>query len=431
MPAKPDNETSPAPRAAKPKTVMIVGPPWPRSGTARVIQNQIEYYRERGYSTVFICVPLHCSFTEDYPEWNSIKAGLLELGADHTFFATINTRRFIAAKYTTWFARRLRGTALDWIVFTARSAQLPEEAIRLIRCRNIDLIDVNHVFTIGFAQKLLRQIVRSGRRKPMILETHDVQAHLLQERKEINGWTHRVDSLKRLLDRELSFLRNAQVLVHCSVEDFEFFKVRLPRKHHVLALPSIDETFISTVEAAPHSGDPVDLLFVGQSTDPNCAGLKWFFEEVWPLLADRGYKLKIVGQVDMLVRKNIPGIYDRFRAHFVGPVVDLVPYYKAARCVFAPMVSGTGISIKTAEALALGKPFVGTSKAYRGMPMDQIERAGLKPHDDPRAFADAIVQALSNEHLAASVSRNVYRAVFSRQAAFASRDEALTLAIGS
>jgi len=194
-------------------------------------------------------------------------------------------------------------------------------------------------------------------------------------------------------------------------------------------MPTIDETFVSNVAAMRQSAlDPVDLLFVGQSTDPNRAAIKWFFEAVWPLLAERGYSLKIVGQVDMMARKYLPEIYEAFRSHFAGPAPDLAAEYRAARCVFAPMVSGTGISIKTIEALALGKPFVGTSKAYRGMPMDRLEAAGLYPYDAPEAFADAIVRALSRERTASAASRAAYDDLFSKRAAFASRDEALRLA---
>ena len=85
------------------------------------------------------------------------------------------------------------------------------------------------------------------------------------------------------------------------------------------------------------------------------------------------------------------------------------------------MVSGTGISIKTIEALALGKPFVGTSKAYRGMPMDLIEQAGLRAYDTPREFADAISHALSSEHLAAAASRAAYVRLFSIKHRFVAR----------
>jgi len=50
------------------------------------MQNQIDYYRARGYQTVFICVPIHCSYTESHSDWDSIKIGIQELGADQTFF---------------------------------------------------------------------------------------------------------------------------------------------------------------------------------------------------------------------------------------------------------------------------------------------------------------------------------------------------------
>jgi len=411
--------------------VLILGPPWPRSGTARVIQNQVEYYRQRGFITVFICVPIHSSFTRDYSEWDNIKAGMRELGADHTLFAIIDSRKFTASKYTTWAANLFCGTALDWIVFTGASARISEDELRLIRSLDIKLLDVNHVFTLGFADWILRQMSAPGRHVPVVLETHDVQAHLLHERREINGWTHGVDSLERLLRRELALVERARVLVHCSVDDLDFFKRRLPKKPQVLALPSIDKNFVTSVQNARPLDDPIDLLFVGQSTDPNSAAIKWFLEEVWPLIADRGYRLKIVGQIDLLIRRDMPQLFERFGSHFVGPVAELAPYYRSARCVFAPMISGTGISIKTVEALALGKPFVGTSKAYRGMPMDRIEQAGLRAYDTAQDFAGAIVSALMDEPRASAISRRAYDATFSKQAIFASRDEALRITVGS
>jgi polysaccharide biosynthesis protein PslH len=414
--------------ATKAPTVIIVGPPWPRSGTARVIQNQIDYYRAHGYLTIFVCVPIHSGWTETYPEWDDIKQGIKELGADYVVTAPINHRRFIISKYTAWLSHAFRGTALDWIVNTAKSAQVPDDFTLFIRSFSVALMHVNHVYTLGFARRLLRQ-VQSGSRVPMILETHDVQSQLLEETKCINPWTHKRDASQSLLQSELNLLEHANVLVHCSADDYNFFKGRLPQKHHVLALPTIDESFISAVKAVDFASvDSIDLLFVGQYTDPNLRAIQWFLEQVWPLISDRGYNLRIIGAIDMLVRKSLPDIYEAFQSHFVGPVADLIPYYRAARCVIAPMVSGSGISIKTIEALGLGKPFVGTSKAYRGMPMDRIERAGLQAHDSPQAFADAISRALSYEQSAAIGSRTAYDDLFSKQAAFSSRDAALEIA---
>jgi len=57
--------------------------------------------------------------------------------------------------------------------------------------------------------------------------------------------------------------------------------------------------------------------------------------------------------------------------------------------------------------------------------MDRLSEAGIQAHDEPRAFADAIVATLANAHDAARASQAVYGKLFSTQASFASRDEVL------
>lgn len=413
-----------------PPAVIIVGPPWQRSGTARVIQNQIEFYRSRGYFTLFVAVAIDRDYMRSNAIiWDAFEEGVQDLGADHVSIAALERKQYVRAKYTASIRHALRGTVLDWIVAIGRSAQLPDDVARFIRGLPVALIHVNHVYTMGFALRLRKQLVRGGERVPIIIETHDVQSHLLQQRGDLNPWTHRTDRLKRLIRSEKRLLDKADVLVHLSVDDSDFFRMQMPSKPQILTMPTIDESFMSTVNAIRSpSAEQIDLLFVGQSNGPNLLALEWFFEQVWPLISERRYILKIVGRVEMLVRHRLPQIYEAFRSCFVGLVADLAPYYCSSRCVIAPMVSGSGISIKTIEALALGKAFVGTSKAFRGMPMEQIKQAGLQAYDNPQDFADAITHTLCTERLAGACSRAAYDRVFSVQAAFASREQAVRIA---
>jgi glycosyltransferase involved in cell wall biosynthesis len=419
-------------RWLKSPAVIIVGPPWVRSGTARVIQNQIEYYRQRGYLTVFLGVAVDPLHVRTCWVWDVFQQGVHELGAECVSSAPLE--RFMRSKYyarmfTSLVRHRFRGTVLNSIVDIARTAQLPDDFVRFLRELPVALIHVNHVYTLGFAQRLRSQWIRDGHRVPMILETHDVQSQVLHERGDLNPWTRRPDTLERLVQSEKALLKKADVLVHCSVDDIKFFQTQMPYKPHVLTLPVIDEAFISAANGtSPPLAKTIDLLFVGAGHVANLAAVKWFFEQVWPQIADRRYSLNIVGAVDKLVSRDLPQIYESFRSCFVGSADDLIPYYLAARCVVAPMVSGCGISIKTIEALALGKPFIGTSKAFRGMPMERVESVGLRPHDAPEAFAEAIVSALATEQMAGALSRAAYDRVFSLQAAFASRDEAVRIA---
>jgi len=414
---------------SQPSTVVIVGPPWPRSGAARVIQNQIDYYRARGFHTVFVAVPFHRAFMRSSTIWDEIGKGIQELGAHKSFVAPLEEKRYNAAKYTASLRHAFRGTALDWAVAIGNSVRLPEDLIQFLRCMPVTLLHVNYVQTLGFALRLRKKLAGHGTRMPIILETHDVQSHLLQEIGELNPWTHKPDLLEHTIHSEISLLEKADAFIHLSVDDFRFFQTEISGKPHVLAMPAIDETYISAVKATTPFKDTIDLLFAGQNHAPNLAAMKWFFEQVWPLLAESRYNLKIVGPVDSLVRERLPRLFETFRSCFVGPVADLTRYYSSARCVIAPMVSGSGTSIKTIEALALGKPFVGTLKAFRGMPVERINAAGVQSYDTPLAFANAVVSILADERRASTRSRAAYDSVFSIQANFASRDEAVRAAM--
>ena len=415
------------PRSPSP-AVVIVGPPWPRSGTARVIQNQIDYYRERGYFSALIAVPfLWYHVGQDLED--TVEA-MAELGADRIFGAVLEPKRYNAAKYRASLRHVFRGTALDWQVAAGKSARLSDKDAHFLSQLSPCLMHVNHVYTLGFALDLRRRLWGKGASLPIVLETHDVQSHLLQDRGDRNPWTGRPDRFERLIKSETALLQKADVLTHLSVDDFELFRELMPSKPHFLALPTIDENFSSTLNAAAPA-ERIDLLFVGQWHHANLAAIRWFFDQVWPLIVDRKYCLKIVGPIGAMVQHELPQMYEAFRSCFLGEVPDLIPYYRAARCVIAPMVMGSGISIKTVEALALGKPFIGTPKAFRGMPMDRLNAVGIQAYEKPETFADAIVHALCNESETQALSRAAYASIFSVQASFASRDEALRAATAS
>jgi glycosyltransferase involved in cell wall biosynthesis len=393
-----------------------------------VIQSQIQFYRARGYETIFIADPFQWDYTRSNPLWDELRDGFDEFGADHVFLAAIEPRRFTLAKFEATLRHGRRGTVLDWFVAIGRSAQLTSEATQLLKGLPVALFHVNHVFTLGFALRLKRRLFGRKCRIPMILDTHDIQSQMLLEKQETNPWNGRPDVLDRLLESEVAQLRTPDALIHLSVNDCSFFRKELPLKAHFLAFPTIKEEFITAVKAAAPMAEPIDLLFVAHWHPPHLVALQWFFEHVWPLIEGRNYRFKIVGRVGMLAEGQAPRLYERYRDCFVGEVVDLAPYYRSARCVIAPMVSGSGISIKTIEAFALGKAFVGTSKAFRGMPMERLNELGIHAYDQPQVFANAIISALNNAAQAEHSSLAAYVSLFSTEACFAVRDESLKVA---
>jgi glycosyltransferase involved in cell wall biosynthesis len=51
----------------------------------------------------------------------------------------------------------------------------------------------------------------------------------------------------------------------------------------------------------------------------------------------------------------------------LGEVGDVREFYGRVRCVLNPMLGGTGLKIKTVEALAFGLPLLGTPDAFVGI----------------------------------------------------------------
>jgi glycosyltransferase involved in cell wall biosynthesis len=410
--------------------VIVVGPPWLETGTGRVIENQIRYYNDRGFLTAYVAVPVNASHIESNSIWRDFSEAAKHLEATHTSCAIL--RSVPRPKFPwPWTYRKRRGlTALDWIVSVASVSEPPPALFEFVRECIPVLIHVNHVFTLGFAKCVQAKLSVAGYSAiPIILETHDVQADVLHQRSEVNPWTRCVDSLDDLRQAERAMLRDCSVFLHCSVDDCAYFESQFPERRHVLALPQIRADFISAVQVHRQSAtDPIDVLFVGAAHSANAQAVTWLLEEVWPLIQDRGWTLKIVGNVSELIRWCSPAILKRFSACFTGHVKDLAPYYGAARCVVGPMRSGTGISIKTIEAFALGLPFIGTKKAYRGLPKQSLEAAGVRYYDAPKEFAVAISEVIAGEGCSGLNGRLIYEQLFNREPSYAARDEAVRCA---
>lgn len=66
------------------------------------------------------------------------------------------------------------------------------------------------------------------------------------------------------------------------------------------------------------------------------------------------------------------------------PLPDVAAFYDAVGCVLNPMPGGTGLKVKTVEALAYGRPVLGTRAAFAGLPAahpghDAADAAALVP----------------------------------------------------
>jgi glycosyltransferase involved in cell wall biosynthesis len=129
------------------------------------------------------------------------------------------------------------------------------------------------------------------------------------------------------------------------------------------------------------------MLFVGGPMGINLHGISWFIERVLPLVrqAVRDAELWLVGGISDRVAQT-PGVR---RFGFVDPMDEL---YAQAAVVINPQQFGTGLSIKSVDALRYGRPLVATAAGARGLEAG-AERAFLQA-DSPDEFAERLIRLL-------------------------------------
>jgi hypothetical protein len=78
----------------------------------------------------------------------------------------------------------------------------------------------------------------------------------------------------------------------------------------------------------------------------------------------------------------------RSHPYRMGMVGRLSAFYDQVDCVLNPMMGGTGLKIKTIEALAFGRPIIGTVDAFEGIPTRHAFHSLTKPEEVVTAMRD-------------------------------------------
>jgi len=210
---------------------------------------------------------------------------------------------------------------------------------------------------------------------------HDVMA-LRQQSLEAAGLA--LDFDVQMIARERAAFRRADVCVAIKAEEADYIRAVAPGVEVVtipFAAPKMEVDVTAPREAI--------ALFVGSDNFPNRDALAWLLEAVWPEvgLQRPGAQLRVVGGVGHTWRDAWPA-----GAEAAGVVDDLPAEYRRACVALIPLRVGSGLKIKTVEAVAAGLPCVTTSVGAEGIPHPPGEAVAIA--DDAASFAAAIVAAI-------------------------------------
>lgn len=173
------------------------------------------------------------------------------------------------------------------------------------------------------------------------------------------------------------------------------------------------------------SQQSTQLLFVGSANPRNTQGLEEFLFHCWPLLVQShpDLQLNIAGSVCDTVKRSGQSVI----LHGSLEEIPLQNLYQQCDIVINPIRAGTGLKIKTIEALSFSKRIVSTPSGIEGIPspaMMDVSEACWISCNHWQDFAEAVT-CLVDESLQSRLKREEWAArvvldSFSPQAAYGS-----------
>ncbi len=199
----------------------------------------------------------------------------------------------------------------------------------------------------------------------ILLRIHNVEAdyyyNIYKSSKKVADYIHS----KTSFIQERKALNNASVVVCLTKED----------KKRIADLYSIDNSKLKVIphgyEMLPYAEKEQKAVFLATGSlwyGPNQDGICWLLDKVWGNVNHK-CKLIIAGKSPNEQLKKKCAQYDNVILH--DSPDDMEPLFNLANYYIAPIFSGAGIKIKTAEAILHRLPIIGTSHAFIGYSLER------------------------------------------------------------
>jgi len=247
----------------------------------------------------------------------------------------------------------LRNTLQSRVMFGKKLENQILAHITQLRCDVVFL----ECSKMGLLQKRLPKDMKQ------ILFMHDIELDFLENR--ISEEPIRIFQYPAIKRNESLAVKTADVIISLNKRDDEQLK-RYYRRASDLILPmTMDDTFVQVDIGARSASSKLQLLFVGSFMASNENGVTWFVNEVMPHVSA---EFTVVGKgferlATKLTRNNVK---------IIGTVEDLSQHYHNANAIVSPILFGSGMKVKTAEAFMYGKPTFATDEALEGYEVEGL-----------------------------------------------------------
>lgn len=338
---------------------------------------------------------------------SAVTAGLLDAGNDVTILAIETVKHPLTEKiFTTGKGKtnNIKAVFVDTRVkalpallnfFNSRSYNIdrfysPAFAAALAETLQQQAFDIIHLESLYMTPYL--EVIRKHTKAPVVLRTHNVEYLLWQRQAEVANSAVKKNYFRFLASRLEQYEKKAITQVDgiacITPEDETVFRKLAPAVPvHCIpyALPLPEKT-----AAAPKANT---VFHIGaMDWQPNIDGVHWLLEHVWPLV--------IAQQPDAelhLAGRSMDASWEAKKSTGVfihGEVPDAAAFMNSYCILAVPLLSGGGMRVKVAEAMALGKTIVSTATGAEGIAAEN--GVHLQLADTAEAFAAQLIALLRN-----------------------------------
>jgi hypothetical protein len=237
---------------------------------------------------------------------------------------------------------------------------------------------------------------------PIVTRCHNIE-HLYYQRLFTSAiGTSKVKrylSVSHLETYEKALLKDSLLFYDISAEDLKFWKSRgFKNGRYLPPLMEIHKSQkLDKIHPKIDAYHQYDVVFLGNLySNNNVAGIIWFLTQVLPEIRTQRPNIKVLIAGAKPINKIRQLCEDTDGVDLSINPPSSTEIYNSGRVLINPVLTGSGVSIKSLEMLMSGKQIVSTPQGIAGLPLSV--RQYFKIASDKQSFAAAIVNLISNSH---------------------------------
>ncbi len=302
-----------------------------------------------------------------------------------------------------------------------------EVTARIVKGQNLDTLQAevatfapDLIFLDGIHGGVIADTLHQCLNVPIVTRSHNIE-HLYYQRilKSAVGFKQKLKrylSVIHLERYEKYLLTKSAIFYDISTDDLKFWQSAGFNNGRLLSplIEPIDDSKKQSLEHQPiEVSQTYDLVFLGNlSLENNVAGIIWFITEVLPIVRAQ------LPEVTVLIAGLNP-VDDIHQICTGNRSVTLIAnpasaagIYRSGRVLINPILTGSGVKIKSIEMLGYQKPIVSTIEGVSGLP-DAV-KPYFKIADNARSFGLMAIEALSTKHHL-TIDRQLLESLFGYQ----------------